>query len=830
MATPRVSFASPPPSEPGDTSPASSVGDLDESTPSLTPVARAVFESFAHLVIAPERLTFVDSYPIAHGGRCDVYFAKLDETSQTPKDVAVERLWVPREGDRRRTATRLARQLKAWKGLRHPNVLEFLGYYLSPNYDIAQLISPYKIHGGLRQYLEKIPVAIAQRLGFVRDITAGLDYLHGHSPPVCHGDLNPSNITIDENLNAVLSCFGLASVSSDLSDPSGLTESDPNSGTTRYMSPELIVEDQPKKTFACDILTKKQPFHSHTSDIRIILSLVNRDSPGRSEMLLDLVPDAPKPEYASTLRLLHSYIPLCWEYEPRKRPSISLLRQQAFMFSFEIDAGDSVVATLEELAYLLIPTERLHLHEHSEIGSGYYGEVILGTLHESSPTTRDVHVAVKRLKAVGTRGERVRLAKRLARELNVWAKIKHANVLELIGYYLDEKYESPLLISVFMPNGDVLKYIERFKPDIQQRIAFAKGITAGLACLHNFGPAICHGDLKPANVLIDLHMNAVLCDFGLASFVGGSPTSPGLATTTTLKGTPRYMSPELHLDDDCTHGLESDVWAWACTVFHVLTGSIPYANALGQRQLCMAIVQKQLPGDINLLLPSNFEGADSESAHALRFFHSVIPRCWDFKTQRRPSMSALLSQMSNLSSETVDTASGNEGGGPGGSGDEATLAEASKDPPGGRADPEEVSQEDSQILSGKEHRHEEEATGENVRVDDEQTETEGGTSNNEPSNNVDVHGSTRNTLINDYPQVEKAAEENIQVGQDEATMESDPSDEQRNEDQNAAVDTVTDVASKRLFSTRPFSTFIWPAVFILSLFANICLTYFVLRK
>lgn len=66
------------------------------------------------------------------------------------------------------------------------------------------------------------------------------------------------------------------------------------------------------------------------------------------------------------------------------------------------------------------------------------------------------------------------------------------------------------------------------------------------------------------NVLIDLQRNAVLCDFGLASLVNG-----GLVTATTLKRTPRYMSPELHLDDDCPRSLESDVWAWACTVFQV---------------------------------------------------------------------------------------------------------------------------------------------------------------------------------------------------------------------------------------------------------------------
>lgn len=75
-------------------------------------------------------------------------------------------------------------------------------------------------------------------------------------------------------------------------------------------------------------------------------SIVSRHAPGQPEMLLDFVPDVPKPEYASTLRLLHSYLPLCWEYEPRKRPPISLVRRQAFMFSFDEDAGDSVVVRL----------------------------------------------------------------------------------------------------------------------------------------------------------------------------------------------------------------------------------------------------------------------------------------------------------------------------------------------------------------------------------------------------------------------------------------------------------------------------------------------------
>lgn len=91
------------------------------------------------------------------------------------------------------------------------------------------------------------------------------------------------------------------------------------------------------------ILTDKLPFHEKNSDIVIFQSLLKGESPGEYNLLLSLVPDASKPEHASTLRLLHSYLPLCWASEPRKRPLISVLLRQVFMFSFESDPGDSVV-------------------------------------------------------------------------------------------------------------------------------------------------------------------------------------------------------------------------------------------------------------------------------------------------------------------------------------------------------------------------------------------------------------------------------------------------------------------------------------------------------
>lgn len=71
-----------------------------------------------------------------------------------------------------------------------------------------------------------------------------------------------------------------------------------------------------------------------------------------------------------------------------------------------------------------------------------------------------------------------------------------------------------------MHYGNVLEYIEIHKPELDQKIAFVslpmasvldysshsallqvKGITAGLACLHNHNPPVCHADLKPVSVV-----------------------------------------------------------------------------------------------------------------------------------------------------------------------------------------------------------------------------------------------------------------------------------------------------------------------------------------
>jgi tRNA A-37 threonylcarbamoyl transferase component Bud32 len=157
--------------------------------------------------------------------------------------------------------------------------------------------------------------------------------------------------------------------------------------------------------------------------------------------------------------------------------------------------------------------------------------------------------------------------RRLRREMDIWWKCRHRNIVPLFGFASDFS-NLDALVSPWMKNGSAPAYIKANRCNWNERLKLFGDVVAGLKYLHHFSPSIIHGDLKPANVLISDNGDACLCDFGLARVIYTSSGSSGF-TTSNFAGSVRYMAPELLDSEEDEEDLpvvtvETDIYALGC--------------------------------------------------------------------------------------------------------------------------------------------------------------------------------------------------------------------------------------------------------------------------
>ncbi|GAY56236.1 hypothetical protein CUMW_170270 [Citrus unshiu] len=86
------------------------------------------------------------------------------------------------------------------------------------NHNFKALVLEYMPNGSLEDclYANNFNLDIFQRLGIMIDVASALEYLHfGHSNPIVHCDVKPSNVLLDDNMVAHLSDFGIAKLLSE---------------------------------------------------------------------------------------------------------------------------------------------------------------------------------------------------------------------------------------------------------------------------------------------------------------------------------------------------------------------------------------------------------------------------------------------------------------------------------------------------------------------------------------------------------------------------------------------------------------------------------------
>lgn len=128
----------------------------------------------------------------------------------------------------------------------------------------------------------------------------------------------------------------------------------------------------------------------------------------------------------------------------------------------------------------------------------------------------------------------------------------------------------------------VLKKIGSFDEECSR--FYGAQILDAIEHMHNRG--VIHRDLKPENVLLDDQMHIKITDFGTAKLLQDprapkDPTKPydisGEEESSRAKsfvGTAEYVSPELLTDKSACKA--SDLWAFGCIIYQLLTGRPPF--------------------------------------------------------------------------------------------------------------------------------------------------------------------------------------------------------------------------------------------------------------
>lgn len=85
---------------------------------------------------------------------------------------------------------------------------------------------------------------------------------------------------------------------------------------------------------------------------------------------------------------------------------------------------------------------------------------------------------------------------------------------------------------------------------------------------------IIHRDVKPANIMIDMHNAVKVMDFGIARAVADAGNS--VTQTAAVIGTAQYLSPEQARGE--TVDARSDVYSLGCVLYEILTGDPPFVG------------------------------------------------------------------------------------------------------------------------------------------------------------------------------------------------------------------------------------------------------------
>uniref|UniRef100_A0A0D9XLS1 Protein kinase domain-containing protein n=1 Tax=Leersia perrieri TaxID=77586 RepID=A0A0D9XLS1_9ORYZ len=298
-------------------------------------------------------------------------------------------------------------------------------------------------------------------------------------------------------------------------------------------------------------------------------------------------------------------------------------------FKFKVDINQNIKVFTED------DIKRITSNFSIPIGQGGFGEVYRGTLDDDYDL-----VAVKRYISKDLRKE-------FMEEVSIHSQMSHKNVVELIGYCIGES--TLMIVTKYISNGnlDDILHNSSISMPLDVRLGIVIGCAEALIYMHSMhlssDSRICHGDIKPANILLDSNMTAKLSDFGVSRLLSGGVTQ----YTEHIKGSPCYMDP-IYFHEGCLTP-RSDVYSFGIVLLEI-------------------IARKRVrKGDINLIgsfnkARANGKGgeifdaaiANGKNMKILKEMRKLAIECLTLDIHKRPQMNVVAKRLCILKKELKD--------------------------------------------------------------------------------------------------------------------------------------------------------------------------------
>ncbi len=190
-------------------------------------------------------------------------------------------------------------------------------------------------------------------------------------------------------------------------------------------------------------------------------------------------------------------------------------------------------------------------------------------------------------------------------EAQLIARLEHLHIVPLYDYWREP--EGAFLIMRWLRGGSLNESLAQGPWETTSVIKLLDQIAGALTVAHR--NQVIHQDIKPANILLDDEGNAYLSDFGLAKDIQQDLDLSVSVSTTSVRGSPAYISPEQIKRSVVTP--QTDIYSLGIVLYELLCGEHPFdiqnivdllRNQLNLQLPAVHEKRPDLPDKLNIVL------------------------------------------------------------------------------------------------------------------------------------------------------------------------------------------------------------------------------------